>query len=199
MKRGPKTATAAGRWDQMPRSELVPIPSVDFAYATCDGEIYSNHPNSKWRGAMRKLRAVENGRGYLRVVCGGKLRSVHALVAEAFIGPRPSGLEVNHKDGDKRNNRPENLEYVTRSENMRHCFRIGLGNPPRGDNHFSVKLKSAEQVKVCWDYWMLCDGRAKLPNGAMKYLCEKYGVTDTAIRRYAVNKFSTAFGQRGSP
>ena len=42
---------------------------------------------------------------------GGKQRSVHSLVAAAFIGPRPSPLhEVNHKDGNPTNNTLENLE-----------------------------------------------------------------------------------------
>ena len=42
---------------------------------------------------------------------------VHQLVALAFIGPRPEGMEVCHNDGDKANNTPANLRYGTRSEN----------------------------------------------------------------------------------
>lgn len=45
----------------------------------------------------------------------------HALVMEAFVGPRPRGLAINHIDGDKTNNRPENLEYCTWGENARHA------------------------------------------------------------------------------
>jgi hypothetical protein len=50
---------------------------------------------------------------------------VHRLVAEAFIGGS-DGLQVNHKDGDKKNNAVFNLEYVTASENVLHAVRNGL-------------------------------------------------------------------------
>lgn len=59
----------------------------------------------------------------------GKLLSfpVHRLVAKAFL-PNPEGLpEVNHKDFNRRNNHVDNLEWVTRSENMRHAFTAGRG------------------------------------------------------------------------
>lgn len=44
---------------------------------------------------------------------------VHALVAAAFIGPRPTGYDVCHNNGDNQDNRPQNLRYGTRSENIR--------------------------------------------------------------------------------
>lgn len=45
------------------------------------------------------------------------MRYVHALVAQAFIGPRPDGMEVAHNDGNPRNNKVSNLRYATPVEN----------------------------------------------------------------------------------
>jgi len=53
----------------------------------------------------------------------------HALVLEAFVGPRPPKHQCNHKDCNKKNNRLENLEWVTAIENVRHAQVHGL----RGD------------------------------------------------------------------
>lgn len=71
---------------------------------------------------------------------------IHVLVAEAFLGPRPTGLQVNHIDGNKQNNHASNLEYVTASENMRHAYRHALVIRPRGENSPTAKLNN-EQVR----------------------------------------------------
>lgn len=47
---------------------------------------------------------------------------VHVLVARMFIGPRPNGYDINHVDGNKLNNAVSNLEYCTRSDNVRHAY-----------------------------------------------------------------------------
>ena len=74
------------------------------------------------------LRPHLAGKGYLYVNLynNGKGRqcTVHRLVAIAFLGPS-DGLHVNHKDLNKTNNRLENLEWVTRSENAQHAMRAG--------------------------------------------------------------------------
>lgn len=68
----------------------------------------------------RILKPGPSASGHLSVVLGkGNTRSVHSLVALAFIGPRPVGADVAHRDGDPTNNAVGNLRYATRSENNR--------------------------------------------------------------------------------
>ena len=79
------------------------------------------------RGFWHELRQSDNHSGYLRVGVGhGNPVYVHRLVAETYI-PNPHGLpEVNHVDGDKHNNRSDNLEWSTASDNAKHAFANGL-------------------------------------------------------------------------
>jgi hypothetical protein len=62
----------------------------------------------------------------------------HRLVAEAFIKGNTS-LQINHKDGDKQNNKVENLEWVTHKENMRHCFDVGLSSVNKPIEQYTLK------------------------------------------------------------
>ena len=74
----------------------------------------------------RVLKLCVNSSGYKKVVLNGKNEYVHRLVAETFI-PNPHNLpEVNHKDGNKWNNCADNLEWVSKSENAKHAFDLGL-------------------------------------------------------------------------
>lgn len=62
-----------------------------------------------------------------------RTHKVHKLVALAFHGPRSEGLQVNHKNGNKQDNRAANLEWVTGSENQRHAMAHGLFRDTRGE------------------------------------------------------------------
>ena len=86
-------------------------------------------------GKVLKLHANNRGYQYAQPCKDSKKRNllIHRLVMEAFIGPCPDGIQVNHKDGDKSNNRLDNLEYMTQSENMVHGREMGLFRPIRGE------------------------------------------------------------------
>lgn len=97
---------------------------------------------------QRVLSPSTSRQGYLRVTLHGKSVAVAKLVALAFLGPRPNGLQINHIDGIKANNRPENLEYCTSSENNKHAFRLGLnkGGKDHGLNrHPEARLYGSKQ------------------------------------------------------
>ncbi|MBI5725023.1 MAG: HNH endonuclease [Planctomycetes bacterium] len=88
---------------------------------------------SRKSGAWQMLQATPHSKtGYLVVSprVGGRYvaRSVHRLVAAAFLG-EAHGRDVNHKNGDKHDNRLQNLEYLSRGENHRHAYRTGLRGP----------------------------------------------------------------------
>lgn len=82
--------------------------------------------------AAQEMTPFNNGIGYLQVNLRRKKRGykryVHVLVAKAFVTGWKSGLEVDHKDEDKKNNRARNLEWVTRKENR---IRMGLSRRMR--------------------------------------------------------------------
>lgn len=80
--------------------------------------------------------------------------NIHRLVAKSFIANPQNKATVNHIDGNKRNNRVDNLEWVTQSENVKHSYAMGLANID-GENHPSNKLTEAD-VRVIKQ--MLKDG-----------------------------------------
>lgn len=72
-----------------------------------------------WVRGERILRAGVSSNGYPTVALGrGNSRTVHSIVAEAFVGPKCDGQEVRHKDGNRKNPVASNLCYGTRSDNI---------------------------------------------------------------------------------
>lgn len=106
---------------------------------------------SSFRGKI-KLRPDKSG--YLKVDLGRRnTKSVHRLVWEAFHGQIPKGMEINHRNGSKIDNRLANLELVTRSQNMRHAYASGLMRkraivPPPGADAFQRWLCERGPVEI---------------------------------------------------
>lgn len=126
------------------------IPSTGGVYeASADGRVRRAVDGEHGASAGYVLKPIVRATGYnvMSVQCGGKklYRYVHRLVAEAFLGPIPDGLTVNHLDGNKSNNAVANLEYVTITENIRHAIRTGLRDLT-GERNPSAKI-TADMVR----------------------------------------------------
>lgn len=77
-----------------------------------------------------------------------KTLKLHRLVAINFL-PNPNDLPVvNHKDGNKTNNKVDNLEWVTHKENILHAHKMGLVDLSKGNNHYNTKIKDEEIPKI---------------------------------------------------
>ena len=115
-----------GRYEVSSIGRVRSLPSVWKQKAKITGRLYT------YRKKGQMLRPGRASNGYYTVSLGRyNSHCVHRLVAEAFIGPRPSGFDVRHKDGGLIDNRVENLEYGTRLDNiqdaMKHgTYRLGL-------------------------------------------------------------------------
>ena len=135
-----------------------------------------------WSYRRKKfLKPVANRVGYFYVnLCiNGNHTSyaIHRLVAEAFIPNKNKFEVVNHINGITTDNRVENLEWCSRSENQKHAYRIGLEKPQRGEDNKNSKLSKEQVLEIRRIY----KKRDRERGGGA--LARRFGVSDEAIRR----------------
>jgi hypothetical protein len=126
-------------------------------------------------GYIKKQRPDTKGYLVVTVAADNKARRkpvrVHNLVAPAFLGPCPPGMQPDHLDTNKLNNHATNFEYVTSGENTRRAFRAGLIHRPKGDAHYRAKL-DADKVRAI---------KRRLPSETDSEIAKDYGVNQATI------------------
>ena len=154
-------------------------------------------------GHILKLNKKKTGYLEIALTKSGKryFRLIHRIVLETFIGSM-NGLQVNHINGIKTDNRLENLEWCTHSENIKHAYKIGLMNM-KGENNPSFgklqsedsKRKKSEKLKGIYVGEKSCKSKLKnkdivkirkyLDDGKLtqKDIGYKFGVSNTVISR----------------
>lgn len=131
-------------------------PNKDYM-AGSDGNVYSR---TRYKGFGRKeytdwypLKPIKSNKGYLTISMShnGKktTRLLHRLICSAFHGePKPKSLQVRHRDGNRENNRPENLLWGTQAENW--DDRRLHGTASVGEKHWNSKFTDEERGHIRW-------------------------------------------------
>lgn len=156
--------------------DFVEIPGFGGRYLiTRSGEVVSTV-----YGKKKYLRQSKNSGGYLSLslshLDGREVKAVvHRLVAEAFIENAKNLPQVNHINGIKTDNRVENLEWVTASENMKHASEMGLRERAKfkGEKHPNRILTTEEVLSIRIKY--------KPKEVTMKKLSNEFGVSIPTI------------------
>lgn len=129
-----------------------PIPGAPDYYADREGNIYSTK-----RGEFLSMKKTITSQGYVSITLIGKdgvaKRNwlAHRLIAETFLGSAP-GLQVNHINCERADNRVENLEWVTASDNIKYMYKLGRNFPQPGTDNHRTKL-TPEDVKNIRDWF----------------------------------------------
>lgn len=136
--------------------DILEVPGWSGYGVSADGRVWSKrrrgfeNPNKAQIWRELKLRVSDTGYLSLSPTRDGKCYTLdaHLWVALVFLGPKPEGFEVNHKDGNKLNSAQSNLEYVTHSQNVDHAYNTGL--QPKKVWSEESRRKASERTKKQW-------------------------------------------------
>lgn len=154
--------------------KTINISGLEDYSITKDGKIYSQKSNK-----FLKIGTSTKGYSHVFLMNGGKSKAyyVHRLLMLTYFPPKDDSLVVNHIDGDKKNNRLDNLEWVTNRQNLLHALDSGLRKMDsfdhKGENNPNSKLKKEDVVFI---YESL-----KNKDFSQKQLSERFEVSQMSI------------------
>lgn len=137
-------------------------------------KLHDSISGTKYTTKEKIMKPADNCRGYMCTMIGrnekSRTVSIHRLVAEAFI-PNPDNLpEVNHIDGDKKNNNVENLEWVSHQDNMRHASEMDLMNKKSKLSRYEIQNMRERYIPRDSQY-------------GIRAFARKYGMSSSHITR----------------
>ena len=129
----------------------------DRYYVSNKGRIFTTSAHNKKDNPtiMRPARSFNkrtNSFEYYKTVMDGRTVVVHRVVAQTWIPNPASKPFINHKNGDKVDNRVENLEWCSASENTLHAYRTGLEKKQLGEKHHATHLTNEQVKQFKWEW-----------------------------------------------
>lgn len=116
----------------------------------CEGKlrVYENGAVFHLKDGVECVPTISNTEGYASVRLPDQNYLIHRLVAEAFIPNPQNKPQVNHKDGNKRNNNVNNLEWVTARENILHAIAMGLRGSGKKSEAARFTVLTAKEIDL---------------------------------------------------
>lgn len=169
-----------------------PIPNFSNYEVSDLGNIRSL--NYKRSGKVQVLLPAKSKDGYMKTMIlsdegNYRSRTIHSFVCATFIGPRQEGMQINHINSIKHDNRLTNLEYCTPSENALHSYKTNNKKRMVGSLNGMAKLTEKDVVEIRQH----AQGKGRYYG--RKQLAEKYKVSECTIKEIVTrrkNKFYNA-------
>lgn len=162
-------------------------------YVTDTGDVYSRKysPKQNKRCRIKKLHVFQNQTNkYMYVHLDKKNKTVHRLIATAFI-PNPENKPIiNHKNGIRSDNRVENLEWCSYSENWEHAYnvlktiKLGMKNKFGKEHNRSKSVLQIKEGKIVNEYGSTLEAERIT------------GINHRAISRVCLGKKKTTHGYK---
>jgi hypothetical protein len=168
--------------------EWISVPSYEGLYDVSNlGRVRSLRFRRKFADTLREnpliMKGSINSNGYAQVQLsndsGKKTVLVQKLVLTAFVGPRPSGYEAAHLDGNRVNNHLSNLKWCTKKENVSHLKKHGT--VLYGAKNPMTRLTEKQVIDIRKTY--------SVGNCSIKKLAKKYGVGTSTVWRIVSGKY----------
>lgn len=161
-------------------------PTRIFGYfITPDGQVWSNRKRGKYvegqTGPLMKMKGKIDRYGYPVFILSDNNKRhylcAHTLVLEAFVGPKPAGMQACHNDGNKKNNHYTNLRWDTASSNQQD--KKSHGTDCSGEKQYGCKLTEAIVYEILRQLGL---------GVTQKALAKKYGVCQSHISEIKLGK-----------